>query len=200
MKNRRGKSFKAITWMLTLSMVLLWTACMGCMTYMRAEQIVSEGGTSVIWNSVGSGKLNGSVSIDDFEYDMLFNLCNSVVGPFTTDDPVPSQGAMMVVDSKGEVRWQSQDLLMFEFVWISGDVVTEEKWAWIDLEGYEELSNVLKKNAVWPIPYGFAYTEDLRITGYLEENKMITKEGNRIFVNKEQYDKLVKQLANIVEL
>lgn len=35
---------------------------------------------------------------------------------------------------------------------------------------------------------------------FLEENKMITKEGNRIFVNKEQYDKLVEQLANIVKL
>ena len=31
--------------------------------------------------------------------------------------------AMMVVDSKGEVRWHSQDLLVFEFVWLSGDEV-----------------------------------------------------------------------------
>ena len=173
MKSRRGKSFKAITWMLTLSMLLLWIACMGYMTYMRAEQIVSEGGTSVIWNSIGSGNPSESVSIDDFEYGMLFNLCISVVGPFDTNDLIPSQGAMMVVDSKGEVRWHSQDLLVFEFVWLSGDEVIEEEWAWIDLKENEELSNELKKAALWPMPYGFAYMEDLRITGYFEKNKII---------------------------
>ena len=71
MKNRRGKSFKAITWMLTLSMVLLWTACMGCMTYMRADQIVSEE-SSLFAQRVAERIRTGTTdSAEDFEYKVL---------------------------------------------------------------------------------------------------------------------------------
>ena len=170
MKSRRGKSFKAITWMLALSMLLLWIACMGCMTYMRAEQIVSNGLSWYYWSVVGTDKLNEHNSIGDFEYDVLFDLYSLVDAPIFTSDATPSQAAMMVVDSKGEVRWHSQDFLRFRYVleenWERG-AYEPTGWAWIDLEAYEALEALGAQwsTRLWPGTF--------KITGYFEENKMI---------------------------
>lgn len=171
MKSRRGKSFKAITWMLTLSMLLLWIACMGCMTYMRAEQVVSNGLSWYYWSVVGTDKLNEHNSIGDFEYDVLFDLYTLIDAPIFTSDATPSQAAMMVVDSKGEVRWHSQDILRFNYIWeenwIKG-VYEPAGWAWIDLEEYEGLTKGLDN--LWPTLIWFT---TLRITGYFEGNRII---------------------------
>ena len=171
MKNRRGKSFKAITWMLTLSMVLLWTACMGCMTYMRAEQILSNGVNWRNWDAVGTINLNEQDSAADFEYDVLTQLDLSIAGPNFATDATPSQTAMMVVDSKGEVRWHSQDFLLFNYIWEENWIKGEYEsagWAWIDLEEDEGLTNGLSK--LLPTYIWFA---TLRITGYFEGNRII---------------------------
>ena len=157
--------------MLTLSMVLLWTACMGCMTYMRAEQILSNGVNWRNWGAVGTINLNEQDSAADFEYDVLTQLDLSIAGPNFATDATPSQTAMMVVDSKGEVRWHSQDFLLFNYIWEENWIKGEYEsagWAWIDLEEDEGLTNGLSK--LLPTYIWFA---TLRITGYFEGNRII---------------------------
>lgn len=175
MKSKRRKSFTAIAWMLTLAMVLLWAACMGCMTYMRADQIISEE-SSLFAQRVAERIRTGTPdSAEDFEYKVLDALRLSNDGDyfFEKSSLFSLRSAIMVMDDSGETRWQSQDFLRFQYE-IQKDKMTSgrayEGWAWIDLEEFEELDDRIKAvgptgEPLWP--------RHLKITGYFEGTRMI---------------------------